>query len=130
MRDLVVATEEYTEFIEELKATVIEGVKTYRETLIALYHEIGGLLSRHTQTSIQTISKDSGLDERMLQRCLQFYKQFPEINKVYELEEGQNISWHKIVNKYLPKHKKDAEDFIVCPTCGGSGKVKNEVQNN
>ena len=36
------------------------------------------------------------------------------------IEEGENISWHKICNKYLPtskEYKPEVESYIECPKC-------------
>lgn len=128
MRDLPSLNEEYHEFIEELKATITEGIFIYRQTLIETNHKIGHLITSQRYASVQQISQDSGISERTLQRCVQFYEKYPDLDK---LPEGKAISWHKIVNKYLPEHKEEVVDnSIVCPTCLGKGKVKYEIPKN
>lgn len=122
MRDLTILSEEYRIFIDELKASITEGVWASRFELIKCYHEIGQMITSQRYATIQQISKDSTIPERTLQQCVQFYKKYPNIEK---LPMGKNISWHKIVNQLLPEHKdKPIEEFVVCPTCNGKGKLK------
>jgi hypothetical protein len=123
MKDLMVMTEEYGSLIEDIKATMTEGIYNYRQTLLETYHEIGKLISSQHDASVQQISKDSGISQRTLERCVQFYKKFPRME---DLPEGKNISWNKVVNLLLPEHKESSnvDEYVVCPQCQGKGKVK------
>jgi hypothetical protein len=124
MKDVAIMTEEYTSLVEGIKATLTEGIYNYRQTLLETYHEIGKMLVDSSQRyeSIAKLSADSLIPVRTLERCKQFYIKYPEINT---LPFGKNVSWHKVVNLLLPTHKEEVvKDWIVCPQCEGSGKVK------
>ncbi len=56
---------------------------------------------------IVTVSKALDCSEREIYRCIQFRKKYPELN---DLPEGKNITWHKIVNQYLPEKSKSEKD--------------------
>ena len=118
-------TEAYKALIEELKATITEGVYNSRWELLKTYHEVGELLTSHRDLTqdVKMVAVDSGISERTLQRCTRFYEKYPDMEK---LPEGKAISWHKLVNKYLPEHKEEGtvEEFEVCPMCQGKGRVK------
>lgn len=93
------------DLIEEIKGLLCEGVFQSRWLLLETYHKIGGLLIDAEKTTPDTVSRltqEIPKQKRTLYRCVQFVKQFPDINA---LPEGKNISWSKIVNKYLPEHK-------------------------
>ena len=123
MKDLVILSEEYRSFIEDLKASITEGVYASRQELLKCYHEIGQMIASQRYASIQQISKDSTIPERTLQKCAQFYEKYPDMEK---LPMGKNISWHKIVNQLLPEHKESSnvDEYIVCDKCLGKGKIK------
>jgi hypothetical protein len=122
MRDLTILSEEYRTFIEDLKASITEGVYASRQTLLDCYHEIGQMIVSQRYASVQQISKDSNIPERTLQRCAQFYEKYPDMAK---LPMGKNISWHKVVNQLLPEHKdRPIDEYTICPTCAGRGKIR------
>ena len=109
---------------EEIKQIWVEKSFDSRWTLIEMYHTIGTMIASQRDVNIQTLSSLSGVHERNLQRAVQFAKKFPSLEL---LPDGKNVSWHAIVNKYLPEHsltpteKSDAEIgriMIKCPTCG------------
>jgi len=59
------------------------------------------------------LSINTGINERDLYRSIQFYKKYPYTN---DLPEGKNISWSKIVTKYLPKSnkvEKEIDNFAI-----------------
>ncbi|MCK4359119.1 MAG: hypothetical protein KAW92_10350 [Candidatus Cloacimonetes bacterium] len=49
--------------------------------------------------------------EQDIKRCSHFRKKYPDLD---ELPEGKAISWHKIVNKYLPapSEEKSMQEWI------------------
>ena len=112
---------EYEALIEEIKATITEGVFRSRMELIETYHKVGELIKTSQVTLIQ-VSRDSGVSVRTLQRSVQFYEKYPDINA---LPNGKNISWHKITNELLPEPKdRKLEEWETCPHCNGLGKIK------
>jgi hypothetical protein len=109
---------------EEIRQIWVEKGFDSRMTVIEMYHEIGKLILSQRDANIQSLSVLSGIQERQLQRAVQFAKKFPDLAL---LPEGKNISWHSIVNKYLPEHsstlteKTDPEAgkvMVTCPACG------------
>ena len=120
----------YQGLIEDLDSIITERIKRSREELLLGYHEVGTRLlqefdnfQRHRiygSEITSRVSQSIGKSKRTVERAVQFARKFPEFNDVYALEEGENISWNKVVNKYLPEHteEKEPEVTYVCPTCG------------
>jgi len=109
--------EEYTEFIEELKAIIVEGEFNSRWSLLETYHEVGRFIVESQRDNYEQIAEDSGVSEMTISRSVRFYEKFPDMNK---LPEGKAISWHKVVNDYLPdvKRERKKKKLITCPKCG------------
>jgi len=124
MNELVAS--EYLSFIDELKATITEGVFTSRWSLIETYHRVGEMITGRPDVTVQQVSRDAEIPERLIQRCVQFYNTYPDMSK---LPFGKNVSWHKIVNELLPAHKEkepcehEWETIIRCKKCG---EIKND----
>jgi hypothetical protein len=114
----LVRNEEYVEFIEELKAIIVEGEFNSRWSLLETYHEVGKYISESHRDNYEQIAEDAGVSELTITRSVRFYEKFPDMNK---LPEGKAISWHKVVNDYLPdakRERKKKEKIITCPKCG------------
>ena len=111
--------QDWGEFIEELKSIFVEREFNSRWEIIVCYHEIGERIVNENATHlIKKIAGDLGKSTRTIQRAVQFYKKYPTLD---ELQTGKNISWHKIVNKYLPESTGDREErknMVQCPKCG------------
>jgi len=101
----------YKALIEECKALLTERVWIVRQEVIYSKWLLGDLLYEYRDKKITNlltyVSKDIGVSERECWRCYRFKEKFPELfNKSGEInskllpEEGKNISWNKIVNKY------------------------------
>ncbi len=59
------------------------------------------------------IAKRLNCSETTVKYCRLFYKSYPAIDwstALTSLPEGKNITWHKIVNQYLPEKSKSEED--------------------
>jgi hypothetical protein len=112
-------SEDYKALCDEIKATITEGVFNSRWELLRTYHEVGKLISDYKDITVSRLSTDTSISQRTLERCVQFYEKFPDMEK---LPEGKNISWHKIVNHYLPDHKDvtsdESDGLVACPGCG------------
>lgn len=113
----------YEYIIEEIKAIITEGVYNSRMDLLETYHQVGQILASQSDVlDISKVANDSGISLRNLQRARQFYLRYPDITK---LPEGKNISWSKMINKYLPEHKeKEVVEYEICDKCNGKGKIK------
>lgn len=99
----------YAALVEECKAIVTESVFTSRWALVEGYHQLGERIV--TDGNFQKFAKGNGqwfadlrskigVSESTLYRAIQFYELYPRLD---EVPEGKNISWNKIITKYLPK---------------------------
>lgn len=114
-------TAQYQQLLQDCKEIITEFGFTHRWALIELYWSLGKrIVNEDPVTVTETIgnlSKDLGKSERTIQRSVQFFKMYPDLNM---LPEGKNTSWHNIVNKYLPEPKevkKEEEVLYTCPNC-------------
>lgn len=103
--------------IEEIRSAWVEGVFTSNWELINTYHRVGKILEESvTMTKVKFIAAQTKISERNLYRASQFYRKYPDLSL---LPEGKDVSWSKIVNKYLPEKTKERNVRLVkCPICG------------
>jgi hypothetical protein len=138
VRDLAQINDWYEHLVEDCKAIITESVFASRWALVQGYWEIGQRIreddnfkkyAKGNESSLTDLSKNIGIGQRDLYRSLQLYDKYPNID---EIPEGKNISWNKLITKYLPQETEDkpVENFITCPTCAGKGKVKYEIPQN
>ena len=108
------------ELAEEIKDIYTEFSLTARWSLIEMYHEIGKLIvSQRDSIELREFSNLTSISERNLYRAVQFNKKYPDLNL---LPEGKNVSWHQVVNKYLPDSTGvvrvcDHEAITICRKC-------------
>ena len=120
----------YQSLSDDCNAIVVETVFNSRWTLVAGYHELGKRIEDEIRTrpiSLIQLFKDlaksiSNCSTGTLYHAHQFYVKFPRLDKV---PEGKNISWTKIVTKYLPSKKEETQEVReecshswVCTNCG------------
>ena len=118
----------YKYLLEDLNSILTTGVKESRDRLIRTYHEYGSRIldemftfERHGISDVtvtQMVARDTGKGIRTIQRAVQCARQFPDYEMIYRLPEGENISWHKLVNHYLVEPKPTTHDPKTCPNCG------------
>ena len=122
----LVSTEWYQALVEECNAIIIETEFTARWALVEGYHQLGKRILKENdnferakiygQEITAHVSQSLGKHKRTIERAIQFYKKYPDLNK---LPEGKNTSWHKIVNKYLIEKPQELKrKTITCPHCG------------
>ena len=126
MNDLI--REEYPQLAEDIDAIIDKAVFNSRMELIEGYWEVGQRIRQFKQGSVTTLLQDLALDigksERTLWYAVQFYDKFPNLQLVGSLEEGKNLSWNKIITKYLPDGKKEKEPkYYRCPHCSFRGEL-------
>lgn len=102
----LIPEDEIATIIEDCKAIITESVTVVREKIIEMKWELGDRLFKAGENRIRPlltrVSKEINLCERDLYRCLEFRKKFSSLNEMWErLPEGKNISWHKLINKYI-----------------------------
>jgi len=102
----------YVYLIEELEATKTEGEYNARWELIKTYHAIGKILTEQLENFsgakvygsqiYETVAEDINKSTVTVYKAVQFYKKYPNaIEDVSSVPEGKDISWSKIVKKYL-----------------------------
>ncbi len=103
--------EEFNRTIEELKDLVTEKSFSAQWELIEMYHMVGKKIDTFAQRAkvdtsllIKIVSTKLNKSRSTVSRAVQFYKKFPDLNTA---PFGKNISWHKIVNEYLPASKEE-----------------------
>jgi hypothetical protein len=110
---------------DEIKAILTEGEFSARWTLLETYHRVGRLIIEnfdHPAYATASLAVKINRSERTLWYAIAFAKKYPDINV---LPEGKNISWNKIITRYLtlPKEKEEIlkpidKNLIKCPNCG------------
>ena len=119
----LITAEWFQVLISDCKDTIIERRCIIAEELIKMKWEIGDRILQDVESFeranlygrqiIVTVSKALDCSEREIYRCIQFRKKYPDLTI---LPEGKAITWHKIVNIYLPDKTKDADDpDAACP---------------
>jgi hypothetical protein len=109
----------YKALVDDLKSILTEGVYKVRSDIIEMKWEIGDrlvkakeelkdLATRVTELAtrvtldLSRISEEVKISSRELERCIAFREKFPTLKQMWAtVPEGKNISWHKLVNKYI-----------------------------
>ncbi len=106
--DKIIKREEwYQALIDECKSIITEAIFNSRWALVEGYHNVGKRIreeSSHLSTTLllQGLAVDLKMSERTLWYAVQFHDKYPDLSQV---PEGKNITWNKIITKYLPAHK-------------------------
>lgn len=122
-------SEWYEGLVDDCKAIITEAVFISRWALVEGYHQLGERIrtdlhfkeyAKGTKTSVQDLARNIGISERTLYYSMAFYDKYPSLNNV---PEGKNISWNKIITKYLPGSKEiktglTTPQYVECPKCG------------
>ena len=103
----------YIALIEECKAIITEAVFTSRWALVEGYHQLGTRILEENNLDrsniygkkiVQGLAQSFGMSERTLWYALKFAEKYPKLN---EVPEGKNITWNKVITKYLPEPTKE-----------------------
>jgi len=123
-KDLIFKDERYLALVDEIKTTITEAVYNSRWALVEGYWNVGKLIREYFADGqltkrLQGLAVDVGMSERILWYALQFYDKYPDLS---EVPEGKNITWNKIMTKYLTETTGEKPKFIAqeieCPKCG------------
>lgn len=111
----LVKSEWYEALIDECKTIITETIFTSRWALVEGYHKLGERIredcprhekGQHYQGTIGELLQGLGVklktSETTLWYAVQFFDKYPSLDKV---PEGKNISWNKVITKYLPAPK-------------------------
>lgn len=118
----------YNALVEECKAIITEAVFTSRFALVEGYWNLGKRIreeeklkkwDRDDTEILQGLAKDIDISERTIYYAIQAYEKYPDLSLI---PEGKNISWNKMVTKYLPAHKEENEclhekTIQICQRC-------------
>lgn len=117
MTNDMVTQDWYQHLIEDCHAIITERVYRARQELIECWHEVGERIvteknlkwkAKGNGEIIQRLAADVGVSAKSIYQAIQFYKKYPDVSHACETwEEGKNISWKKITEKYLPEPPKD-----------------------
>lgn len=125
----------YQSLVDECKSIITEAVFTSRWALVEGYHLLGErILSENNldrkniygKKILQGLAESLGISERTLYYAVQFAEKYPKLDTV---PEGKNITWNKIITKYLPdgsnfdgnfkeRELNEQECANHCPQCG------------
>src|SRR3990167_4444400 len=116
-KGLIVKDENYQALVDEIKATITEAVHNSRWFLVEGYWTVGKLIREEFATRkeiygkkiAQDLAQSVGVSERTINYACAAYDKYPDIQT---LPEGKNISWNKLITKYLPQPK---EEVIPLP---------------
>ncbi len=107
--ELVVQSEPFQALVDECKAIITETIFASRWALVEGYHALGERIqtdegwqkyAKGNTDACKTLAKNIGISDRTLYYAIQFYDKYPKLDLV---PEGKNISWSKVITKYLPK---------------------------
>ena len=98
----------YELLVDDCYAIITEGIFRSRWDLIETYHQLGERIvtdknyqwnARGNGRTLAGLRESIGISESTIWRAIQFYEKYPDLSTV---PEGKNISWNKLVHKYLP----------------------------
>lgn len=115
----------YSQLIDNLSTIKTQLVKEAREATMKVAWEMGkcilesreNLEKNYGDKYIAHIAKDIGVSASTIRNSQKFAEKFADFEQIYLLPEGENISLHKIVHKYLydPTQKKPKPLCKKCP---------------
>ena len=109
----------YELLVDDCKAIMTEGIFNSRWTLLETYHQLGERIVTdnnfdrkevYGKKIIAGLRESLRTSESTIWRAVQFYEKYPQLETV---PEGKNISWNKIITKYLPNQTQQSMDATV-----------------
>lgn len=118
----------YSVLVDDCQTIMTEAVFISRWALVEGYHNLGKrILEEHDNFErakiygegiVRGLALSLGMSSRILWYSIQFVQKYPDLS---EVPEGKNITWNKIITKYLTTTHTDqpTQDYTVkCPQCG------------
>jgi hypothetical protein len=110
MNAVIVQDGWFTSLVDDCRAIMTEAVFASRWALIEGYHQLGERIvtdsnyQRYARDRryVQELADTLGVSPRTVYYAIAFYVQYPSLNTV---PEGKNISWNKLITKYLTAPK-------------------------
>lgn len=106
----------FQSLVEDCRATMVEAVFNSNWSLVEGYHELGkrileekanftkeGIYGKQITYNVAVAAQRS---IRTIERAVQFAEKYPDLAM---LPDGKNVTWHMVVNKYLPAVKASSE---------------------
>lgn len=113
----LITSEWFKSLIDDCRTNIIERRYRIASELLELKWYIGDRILQEVGNferaqiygkKITTcVSQSLNCSKREIERCIQFRKKYPNLDN---LPGGKEITWHKIVNQYLPDKPKDVDD--------------------
>ena len=115
------------EAAEEIKTIYIEAEFGAHMAILEANHAVGKILlsyqskTRDFSKFLQTLAQKVGKSERTLWYAAKFAEKFPVLDS--SLPEGKNLTWNKIITKYLTSSQEQAntecihEPQLICRKC-------------
>ena len=110
----------YENLVEECKAIITEAVFTSRWALVEGYWKLGERVSGENKNFernaiygekiVQGLAESLDTSSRTVHYALQVYKKYPDLT---QLPEGKNITWNKLITKYLPEPKDNKIELLI-----------------
>lgn len=110
----IIKADWYQHLIDDCKSIITETIFNSRWALVEGYHKLGerireekglGKWSQNESGGVlQGLAKDLNISTRTIHYALQAYDKYPSLDKV---PEGKNITWNKLITKYLPAPKEN-----------------------
>ncbi|MBA7580720.1 hypothetical protein ES695_12660 [Candidatus Atribacteria bacterium 1244-E10-H5-B2] len=139
-------SDEWNYLIEDCKAIISQRVKNSRREIILAYAEVGNRIAedplykkygKGNQKFLSSLFGEMEISESSGYYAIEFYEKFikkymlnsEDVSNALDrsmgenfIDEGENISWHKICNKYLPEPKGNetglpTPQYVECPKC-------------
>jgi len=122
----------YQNLVDDCQTILVEKGYRARMEIIEGYHELGERIetdvkfkkwSNKRGGAIRQLADDIKVSNATIYFAIQFYIKWPELSNAFEsFTEGKEISWFKIVNKYLPEPKENETElptpqYVECPKC-------------
>jgi N6-adenosine-specific RNA methylase IME4 len=112
----------YSNLVEECKAIITEAIFTSRYALVEGYWLLGQRIREEEDLKkweqnkagrvLQDLAKDTNISTRTIHYALQAYDKYPNIGS---MPEGKNITWNKLITKYLPEPKTETIPLPEAP---------------
>ena len=115
MNNKLISQEWYRNFIDECHALIITKVNESREAILEAHHGLGTLIIKENgnferekiygDKIVQCIAESLKISVRNVYYSIEFARKFPNLEDVYGLPEGLNISWSKVCKHHLLENK-------------------------